>query len=268
MGFFASEPALQPENPNRRPRGRWGESIQHGGRVPPSPKTALLPPRGGSPFPDPPGPFLFFLYHPFRRHFCFCADSAGSRRAWKAALRDGIRYGSTGEAAETPGTDPPRRRPARIRPRRVYARRARAARGLYPRRESVLALAFPPESLPVAWIKRHRRSALSFVLRITEEGFSGSGSVPGSRAVLQGSGRPLRGRGSSPGAGTRGRQSAGAGAFPARPLRPPRWLQPLLPGIFRSWETSSWRICCRCCARGCCRASEGRRGGGSSSGSR
>ncbi|XP_009280746.1 PREDICTED: niban-like protein 2 [Aptenodytes forsteri] len=47
---------------------------------------------GGSPFADPPGEFLFFLYHPFRRHFCFCADSAGSRRIWRAALRDGIRY--------------------------------------------------------------------------------------------------------------------------------------------------------------------------------
>ncbi|XP_074881308.1 protein Niban 3 isoform X1 [Buteo buteo] len=50
---------------------------------------------GGSPFADPPGEFLFFLYHPFRRHFCFCADSAESRRIWKAALRDGIRYRST-----------------------------------------------------------------------------------------------------------------------------------------------------------------------------
>ncbi|KAK1207109.1 NIBA3 protein, partial [Pygoscelis papua] len=50
---------------------------------------------GGSPFADPPGEFLFFLYHPFRRHFCFCADSAGSRRIWRAALRDGIRYRST-----------------------------------------------------------------------------------------------------------------------------------------------------------------------------
>uniref|UniRef100_A0A8C0BF91 Niban apoptosis regulator 3 n=1 Tax=Buteo japonicus TaxID=224669 RepID=A0A8C0BF91_9AVES len=54
--------------------------------------SSLLPPRGGSPFADPPGEFLFFLYHPFRRHFCFCADSAESRRIWKAALRDGIRY--------------------------------------------------------------------------------------------------------------------------------------------------------------------------------
>ncbi|XP_059689037.1 protein Niban 3 [Gavia stellata] len=50
---------------------------------------------GGSPFADPPGEFLFFLYHPFRRHFCFCADSAGSRQIWSAALRDGIRYRST-----------------------------------------------------------------------------------------------------------------------------------------------------------------------------
>ncbi|KAF1552472.1 Niban-like protein 2, partial [Eudyptula minor] len=50
---------------------------------------------GGSPFADPPGEFLFFLYHPFRRHFCFCAGSAGSRRIWRAALRDGIRYRST-----------------------------------------------------------------------------------------------------------------------------------------------------------------------------
>ncbi|XP_075381940.1 protein Niban 3 [Mycteria americana] len=50
---------------------------------------------GGSPFADPPGEFLFFLYHPFRRHFCFCADSVGSRRTWTAALRDGIRYRST-----------------------------------------------------------------------------------------------------------------------------------------------------------------------------
>ncbi|KAF1578214.1 UNVERIFIED_CONTAM: Niban-like protein 2, partial [Eudyptes pachyrhynchus] len=50
---------------------------------------------GGSPFADPPGEFLFFLYHPFRRHFCFCADSAGSRRTWRAALGDGIRYRST-----------------------------------------------------------------------------------------------------------------------------------------------------------------------------
>ncbi|XP_075594327.1 protein Niban 3 isoform X1 [Balearica regulorum gibbericeps] len=50
---------------------------------------------GGSPFADPPGEFLFFLYHPFRRHFCFCADSAGSRRIWRAALGDGVRYHST-----------------------------------------------------------------------------------------------------------------------------------------------------------------------------
>ncbi|NWQ95727.1 NIBL2 protein, partial [Burhinus bistriatus] len=50
---------------------------------------------GDSPFADPPGEFLFFLYHPFRRHFCFCAGSAGSRRIWRAALRDGIRYRST-----------------------------------------------------------------------------------------------------------------------------------------------------------------------------
>ncbi|XP_074990218.1 protein Niban 3 isoform X2 [Calonectris borealis] len=47
---------------------------------------------GGSPFPDPPGEFLFFLYHPFRRHLCLCAASAGSRRIWRAALRDAIRY--------------------------------------------------------------------------------------------------------------------------------------------------------------------------------
>ncbi|XP_009464671.1 PREDICTED: niban-like protein 2 [Nipponia nippon] len=50
---------------------------------------------GGSPFADAPGEFLFFLYHPFRRQFCFCAGSAGSRRIWRAALRDGIRYRST-----------------------------------------------------------------------------------------------------------------------------------------------------------------------------
>ncbi|NXC78114.1 NIBL2 protein, partial [Anhinga anhinga] len=50
---------------------------------------------GDSPFADPPGEFLFFLYHPFRRHFCFCADSAGSRRVWRAALGDGVRYRST-----------------------------------------------------------------------------------------------------------------------------------------------------------------------------
>ncbi|NXO54566.1 NIBL2 protein, partial [Aramus guarauna] len=49
----------------------------------------------GSPFADPPGEFLFFLYHPFRRHFCFCATSAGSRRIWMAALGDGVRYRST-----------------------------------------------------------------------------------------------------------------------------------------------------------------------------
>ncbi|NXS42742.1 NIBL2 protein, partial [Balaeniceps rex] len=50
---------------------------------------------GGSPFADAQGEFLFFLYHPFRRHFCFCAGSARSRRIWRAALRDGIRYRST-----------------------------------------------------------------------------------------------------------------------------------------------------------------------------
>ncbi|KAM9214389.1 protein Niban 3 [Leptosomus discolor] len=50
---------------------------------------------GGSPLAEAPGEFLFFLCHPFRRHFCFCAASAGSRRAWKAALRDGVRYRST-----------------------------------------------------------------------------------------------------------------------------------------------------------------------------
>ncbi|GAB0201770.1 protein Niban 3 [Grus japonensis] len=50
---------------------------------------------GGSPFADPPGEFLFFLYHPFRRHFCFCAASAGSRRIWRAALGDAVRYRST-----------------------------------------------------------------------------------------------------------------------------------------------------------------------------
>ncbi|NXL53673.1 NIBL2 protein, partial [Podilymbus podiceps] len=50
---------------------------------------------GGSPFTDPPGEFLFFLYHPFRRHFCFCADSAASRQIWRAALGDGIRYRGT-----------------------------------------------------------------------------------------------------------------------------------------------------------------------------
>ncbi|NXN69962.1 NIBL2 protein, partial [Himantopus himantopus] len=50
---------------------------------------------GDSPFADPPGEFLFFLYHPFRRHFCFCAGSVGSRRIWRAALGDAIRYRST-----------------------------------------------------------------------------------------------------------------------------------------------------------------------------
>lgn len=65
--------------------------------------SSLLPPRGDSPFADPPGEFLFFLYHPFRRHFCFCAGSAASRRLWRAALGDGIRYRSTGEAAEAGG---------------------------------------------------------------------------------------------------------------------------------------------------------------------
>ncbi|NWI34726.1 NIBL2 protein, partial [Sula dactylatra] len=50
---------------------------------------------GDSPFADPPGEFLVFLFHPFRRHFCFCADSEGSRRIWRAALGDGIRYRST-----------------------------------------------------------------------------------------------------------------------------------------------------------------------------
>ncbi|NXL10010.1 NIBL2 protein, partial [Mesembrinibis cayennensis] len=50
---------------------------------------------GGSPFADAPGELLFFLYHPFRRQFCFRAESAGSRRIWRAALRDGIRYRST-----------------------------------------------------------------------------------------------------------------------------------------------------------------------------
>ncbi|XP_062454360.1 protein Niban 3 isoform X1 [Rhea pennata] len=44
---------------------------------------------------DPPGEFLFFLYHPFRRHFCFCTNSAESQRIWKSALQDGIRYHST-----------------------------------------------------------------------------------------------------------------------------------------------------------------------------
>ncbi|XP_025970779.1 protein Niban 3 isoform X2 [Dromaius novaehollandiae] len=44
---------------------------------------------------DPPGEFLFFLYHPFRRHFCFCTNSAESQQIWKSALQDGIRYHST-----------------------------------------------------------------------------------------------------------------------------------------------------------------------------
>ncbi|XP_025944551.1 niban-like protein 2 isoform X2 [Apteryx rowi] len=44
---------------------------------------------------DSPGEFLFFLYHPFRRHFCFCTSSAESQRIWKSALQDGIRYHST-----------------------------------------------------------------------------------------------------------------------------------------------------------------------------
>ncbi|NWY56645.1 NIBL2 protein, partial [Chionis minor] len=50
---------------------------------------------GDSPFADAPGEFLFFLYHPFRKHFCLCAGSAGSRGIWRAALRDGIRYRGT-----------------------------------------------------------------------------------------------------------------------------------------------------------------------------
>ena len=93
--------------------------------------SSLLPPRGGSPFADPPGEFLFFLYHPFRRHFCFCAGSEGSRRIWRAALRDGIRYRSTGEAAEAGGRRLTKQRGPRARalcPRDLFTERGSASR--------------------------------------------------------------------------------------------------------------------------------------------
>ncbi|NXI68423.1 NIBL2 protein, partial [Anseranas semipalmata] len=48
-----------------------------------------------SPVADPPGRFLLFLFHPFRKHLCLCANSAGSQRAWESALGDGIRCHST-----------------------------------------------------------------------------------------------------------------------------------------------------------------------------
>ncbi|XP_074666844.1 protein Niban 3 isoform X3 [Strix aluco] len=50
---------------------------------------------GGSPFADAPGEFPLFLCHPFRRHFCFRAGSAGARRAWRAALGDALRCRGT-----------------------------------------------------------------------------------------------------------------------------------------------------------------------------
>ncbi|NXK48362.1 NIBL2 protein, partial [Chauna torquata] len=48
-----------------------------------------------SPAAAPPGRFLLFLYHPFRKHLCLCAKSAESQRTWESALGDGIRCHST-----------------------------------------------------------------------------------------------------------------------------------------------------------------------------
>uniref|UniRef100_A0A8C0GR24 Niban apoptosis regulator 3 n=1 Tax=Chelonoidis abingdonii TaxID=106734 RepID=A0A8C0GR24_CHEAB len=51
--------------------------------------------RDQDPLNGPPEEFLLFLYHPFRKSFCFCTNSAKSQHAWKSVLRDGIRYCST-----------------------------------------------------------------------------------------------------------------------------------------------------------------------------
>ncbi|XP_042658792.1 protein Niban 3 isoform X2 [Tyto alba] len=71
-----------------------GELAGNGHPAVPAPASVahLPPPRGGSPFADAPGESLLFLYHPFRRHFCF---RAGSRPTWRAALGDAVRAGST-----------------------------------------------------------------------------------------------------------------------------------------------------------------------------
>ncbi|TFJ96814.1 xaa-Pro aminopeptidase 2 [Platysternon megacephalum] len=47
------------------------------------------------PLNGPPEEFLLFLYHPFRKSFCFCTNSAKSQHTWKSVLQDGIRYCST-----------------------------------------------------------------------------------------------------------------------------------------------------------------------------
>uniref|UniRef100_A0A674ICR5 Niban apoptosis regulator 3 n=1 Tax=Terrapene triunguis TaxID=2587831 RepID=A0A674ICR5_9SAUR len=51
--------------------------------------------RDQDPLNGPPEEFLLFLYHPFRKSFCFCTNSAKSQHTWKSVLRDGIRYCST-----------------------------------------------------------------------------------------------------------------------------------------------------------------------------
>ncbi|KAM9115428.1 protein Niban 3 isoform 2-T2 [Pangshura tecta] len=47
------------------------------------------------PLNGPPEKFLLFLYHPFRKSFRFCTNSAKSQHVWKSVLQDGIRYCST-----------------------------------------------------------------------------------------------------------------------------------------------------------------------------
>uniref|UniRef100_K7FJV1 Niban apoptosis regulator 3 n=1 Tax=Pelodiscus sinensis TaxID=13735 RepID=K7FJV1_PELSI len=47
------------------------------------------------PLNEPPEEFLLFLYHPFRKSFCFCTNSVESQHTWKSMFRDGIRYCST-----------------------------------------------------------------------------------------------------------------------------------------------------------------------------
>ncbi|XP_074932300.1 LOW QUALITY PROTEIN: uncharacterized protein LOC142048900, partial [Phalacrocorax aristotelis] len=65
--------------------------------------ASLLPRRGETPFADPPGEFLPFLYRPFLRRFCVCADSAGSRLRGGLGSSAGSGRRDSGLATALPG---------------------------------------------------------------------------------------------------------------------------------------------------------------------
>ncbi|XP_069460108.1 protein Niban 3 [Ambystoma mexicanum] len=51
--------------------------------------------KGLNPLTSLPTAFPLFLYHPFRKHLCFCCSTAESQHTWKCTLLDGIRHHNT-----------------------------------------------------------------------------------------------------------------------------------------------------------------------------